>query len=128
MPNNTIATKHCPYCMSDERVINYSVKTFEGYRNPLTGKDNAFVEYLACGHRYVDNRFDVDSVYFHTPDIKIPEPKASTPVQYIPYKRSRNKGGMNCMDVCVLGCMAVLAAAFFPLVIFPVMYFYNRLK
>jgi len=120
----TSIRRRCPYCMDEFEVVHISARSIEGYCNHITGKNTAIVEHLSCGHEYVDNRFNVDAIYFHNPETKCLEPKFRERVAYVPYKRK----GMNAMDVCVLGCMVCLAVMFPPLIVLPVLYFSGRLN
>ena len=125
----TRISRKCPHCWGEFDVISVSVRTIEGYVNPLTGKNAAFVEHLSCGHEFVDGKFNVDAIYFTNPKPMIPEYKASVvnyvPITYTPYKR---KTGVNVMDVCVLCCMGFLVVAFPPLVLLPALYYIGRIS
>lgn len=119
----TSIRRHCPYCMGDFDVINVSVRSIEGYRNSLTGKNTAIVEHLSCGHEYVDNKFNIDNIYFRNPVVK-------EPVREIirPRYTYRKRNGVNLMDICVLVCLVCLAFMVPPLVILPALYYIGRIK
>jgi hypothetical protein len=124
-------TKRCIYCMQDHEVVNFSVRTIPGYRNNLTGKDTAFVEKLACGHEYVDGKFNVDNLYFSAPrsyeyrESDSPGcPVNITPIPRRNYKRKSHGG----MDGACMVSMVILGFLCPPLLIVPALYFWGRLK
>lgn len=129
--NKPILTRRCPYCQSEYEIVGISVREIPGYKNPLTGKNTAMVERLACAHEYVDGRFNTDSLYFTNPK------PASSPVQDIEMRRpmpqpnyitSRPKSGLNLMDVLCVLCLVFLAFTVPPLVIVPLIYFIFRMR
>jgi len=120
----TTIRRRCPYCMDEFDVINISVRTIEGYHNALTGKNNAIVEHLSCGHEFIDNKFNIDNIYFTNPVVPKELNKEIIQPRYI-YKE---RNGVNLMDICVLVCLVCLAFMVPPLVILPVLYFLGRIN
>ena len=131
----TTIRKRCPYCQIDARVVGYSVRDIPGYKNHLTGKENAIVETLSCGHQYIDNKFDLNSIYFTNPinktteilqkTIDIKEININVNHRIIP-DTYHKKGGINLLDIICLICLVFLAFACPPLTILPLFYFIGR--
>lgn len=133
--------KHCPYCKLEAEVTGMAMRAIMGYKNHLTGKNVAMVEHLSCGHEYVDNKFNVDSLYFTMPNpsglsrdekqlekAKDDQLKTDIPKPQQHYPVSQPRGGLTVMDIACLICTVFLAFTVPPLVVIPILYFAFRLK
>jgi hypothetical protein len=134
--------------MVEVEVSGISVRSIQGYKNPLTGKSTAIIERLACGHEYVDGKFNVsvESLYFIKPvgSIKpadILKSNLVNPVELkiekceiyydnlykaLSYANPSRRKPFGIMDAIMMVCTVVLAVIYPPLVILPVLYFMFR--
>ena len=123
-----ILRRRCPYCGIESKVTHFSVREIPGYHNNLTGKNNAIVEHLACGHEFVDGKFNIEKIYFTAPNkptAKVQESAEQFPPVYITYMKPKT---FNIFDgICAL-CLLFLAFTMPPLAIFPLFYFICRTK
>ena len=131
----TTIKKRCVYCMGDMEVINYAIREIPGYRNPLTGKNTAFIEKLSCGHELIDNKFNLDSIYFTNPEnksieklqktINIKEVNINVNHRIIP-DTYHKKNKITLLDISCMVCLVFLVFACPPLTILPLFYFIGR--
>ena len=122
-------TSKCPYCQVEVSIVNFSYRAIPGYTNPVTQKNVAFIEHLACGHEFVDGKFNVDKLFFSAPSIPAAASTTNnaTKVFHTLPKYVRPRQSINIWDFINAACLIVNVLTCPILAVFPIVYFLNRI-